>query len=706
MSNEDYTPEGNILESEIIENKDEVDNLFFVNPEYKLLCDFDYNSGFLFNFINENSIDGGEDFCDTLYFSIYNFLLTNQNKSDYTTFKQIFKNLKKLVLFANKNSKSNKPLFYLECIYKSLYFFTKLTADCNFYKKEKYVCLLEKILEWLPMIFYNLTEERERKEYVKKCIRQLNLLYRNLHELNEEYNKINKQMIKFSLKNICPFEIELLESKQEISLIDINIRKEIVQSEECKNQKFENLKYHEKLEKIKSDENLKNKENISIFNPVEKNKEFKVVSHNQDVALKKSLSLDSTRDNSRIFEDMSNLKLNNKIKNFSDNHYTRDKFKEKFIIQNNLDELEIHNMLQNISMELYKIQSSYCSLLVENLEISKLQENFSSLYPDMTIELIGSSSLGLYSNIENRTYIDLIVLPKETEENTTYSCFTNMREFLNMLNNFNDEFQNESHKFILDNIEDSQLEQYFCDTLLASKRSQKESNANVFAFRENLKISNDILKTIFSIENLRILHVFVQEIFIKEIPICSFRSDISILILSYIDHFYNIFDRNKKVKKSAITLGHETDDEFEEVDIKIKKLITKKEQIFHFEINLSELDKLNLINPGELILEFMRYMLNFLTYLKIKYFEKGCPNSKHLDFFKSIFELDFLEDESYLFNLSFMYEYLELKQVEFLQKILEFLGNLESIFFKICENSGKINNYNQILSNIKPSILE
>jgi len=278
-----------------------------------------------------------------------------------------------------------------------------------------------------------------------------------------------------------------------------------------------------------------------------------------------------------------------------------------------------------------------------------------------------------------------------------------MREFLNILNNFNDEFQNKSHKFILDNIEDSQLNEYYLDMILVSKRLEKDYNSILYVFRENLKISNDILKKIFKIENLRLLHLFMQEILIKEIPICSYRSDVSLLILSFLDHFYNIFEKNKKIEKSAFTLGHEIanekDDKFEG-DIKIKKLFLKNEDIFHYELNLTNLEKLNLINPGELILEFLRYILNFITYVKIKFFEKGSSNSKYLDFFKSMFNYDYLQNEAYLFNIKFMFEYLQLQQDEFNQKMKIFLESFESIFFKICENSHKITNYIQIISNI------
>lgn len=134
--------------------------------------------------------------------------------------------------------------------------------------------------------------------------------------------------------------------------------------------------------------------------------------------------------------------------------------------------------------------------------------------------------------------------------------------------------------------------------------------------------------------------------------------------------------------------------------MKIKKLFIKNEEIFHFKLNLTNLDKLNSINPGELILEFLRYMLNFITYLKIKFFEKGSSLCKYLDFFKSIFNYDYLQNESYLFNINFMFDYLQLKQEEFIQKMKIFLEKFQSIFFKICQNSGKISNYNQIISNI------
>jgi hypothetical protein len=66
---------------------------------------------------------------------------------------------------------------------------------------------------------------------------------------------------------------------------------------------------------------------------------------------------------------------------------------------------------------------------------------------------------------------------------------------------------------------------------------------------------------------------FLIEFFINKIQICQYRSDISLLIFSFVDEFYKISYAERKVEKKVSTLKFDLNEaNSTEVDVKIRKL--------------------------------------------------------------------------------------------------------------------------------------
>jgi hypothetical protein len=378
-------------------------------------------------------------------------------------------------------------------------------------------------------------------------------------------------------------------------------------------------------------------------------------------------------------------KLSSKVKKFTEYHFDKIKFNKKFLTVFDIFEKDIHLMLENVATNLFYEEKNFCDKEKSNLEFEKLKEEFSKLFNNYTLHLIGSLSCDIYSNLPGRTSIDFLLLP---DEKRTETYFPDLSEFLDILSRFN----HSNSKYQLCETFSDETQQHHGDYILTntlySKNNDKYFNANFFIHKENLKFSNDYFQEIFSIcENLKILHVFMQEILIAKIGFCYNRYDITLTILSFLDFYSKILRKEIEIPVSLEYLNPENSE---------NKVV--EEYFFYFEISKEKLLELNKINLGELILEFLRYFLNYMTYVKNKYNKNRCKGYEYLD---GIFNIEYLNGKTkYLFCHEFVKEFYKLSQEEFINGFMTRFNKLEEIFFIICENSKLIKRYNDITSNI------
>jgi len=338
-----------------------------------------------------------------------------------------------------------------------------------------------------------------------------------------------------------------------------------------------------------------------------------------------------------------------------------------------------------VATDLFYEEKNYCDKEKSNLELEKLKEEFSKLFKNYTLNLIGSLSCDIYSNLSGRTSIDFVLLPNERR---TETYFFDLSEFLDILSNFNHSNSKYQLCETFSDINQQHQGDYILTNTLYSKNNDKYFNAIFFIHKENLKFSNDYFQEIFSIcKNLKILHVFMQEILIAKIGLCYNRYDITLTILSFLDFSYKILLKDKEKFVCLEYLNPQNSDD---------KVI--KEEYFYFDFSKEKLLEVNKINLGELILEFLRYFLNYMTYVKNNYNKNKCKGFEYLD---KIFNFEYLNGKTkYLFCHEFVKEFYKLSQEDFINGFMTRFNKLEEIFFIICENSGLIRRYNDIISNI------
>jgi len=203
------------------------------------------------------------------------------------------------------------------------------------------------------------------------------------------------------------------------------------------------------------------------------------------------------------------------------------------------------------------------------------------------------------------------------------------------------------------------------------------------------------------------LNLFFQEILLKNIKvICFTRFDLSVLILSYLDLEYEIFNKGSKGKLNLDKIC--VPDIFMDKPQEENKFkIIKKNDFYFFKLKSKNFMKVfENLRLGELIDGFFRYILCYLTFFKNAYFEKGKTRDfvDGYDILCKKFKKEFnphLHDNKYIFNhLEISRPIFNLNQGDY-NKYVILIKSLSNIYFKILEHDKNFKNYAEIVYNIE-----
>lgn len=715
-------------ENKIMSNREKC---FSDNPIVAVLSQLNKNPYKVFTDIQlQKQIYSDQDFKEIFNFSLYFYLTSPEIK--YARIKEIYENLKKFI-FLNSNDNSNTlPIFYFSTIQKSFVLIGTLLENELFFISKENLNTLEELIPFMQDICTKMNQlslimTKTQFESADNCVKHLYSIYIKLKDLNNKYNNYNKEKVNFALAHYRHIELcgevnnknitSSIKTTSIISSISSNTY-DLSNNENSSNNKTSSVTYETELKYFGS---YLNDNKIEINNKNISNiKNFSVIKEN----IAKSIQVEN---NKIISDDMIILKA--KTKNYNNNHFSKDTFVNKYLKSFNIKYSIIDNTLTSVALNYFNyVKKEKIDPLVDYIDFTNLKAIFSNYFPGHLIYLIGSvRSFLLYDTKDSPAKIDFLLLPNiySSAESSSKNIrnhigvFKNLNGIMGILKSINankaltHEFKN------LDKVEDIQLENFYLNFDLVNKmnKNRHSINANLIFYDEKLKMSSDITTYVFyNNTKLQALHIFFQEILMNALKLIKTRRDLSVIILSYLNTTY---DSKNSVKQryfynlSFKGLKDGTLSSSKKVAKNFKNSELVEESYFYWYREFSE-ESLNLINKielGELIMEFLRYAINYFNYLKNQYnvkINKNFQICKGYEYLKDQFH-DFIynPNESYnLINHLFLVDILSLTKKEYDLIFCRKLNALEEIYFKICENSEKITNMNQIIANVNINITE
>jgi hypothetical protein len=536
----------------------------------------------------------------------------------------------------------------------------------------------------------------------------------NSHNSHNSYvsnnSSNNDEKIKESKENISEF----LEKNKNI----FSPKLETIPSEKIK---LENSKINIGYQNINSNYNIKNNinNNTKTQGDIAKTKLEKENDQQSNLNTKLADKNVATYiiPESSAFKNEVYPKLTSKAKKYNDNHFERTTFIKNFLSCLKIKEQDIHNKLQNVAVANYENKRKKYEEIILYLDLKKLKNLLNVYFPMHSVYLIGSVRTGLLYDIKNRdTCVDLLLLPNVYNLPVSHSqmakCLNECCKSLGTLDTiikkleYLNKLNDHPFKFLeLEKVKEDVLKDFYINFKLENREFSNKPplSVNFIIYNERLRLSSGLICKFFhNNEVLRILHTFFQEILISKLKLIKRRRDLSNLIIAFINSREKLYSETKKIK-NVYCLSHK-DKSLNKV--RNSEMVPNFVKCFMYECDESLIkDKLKDSNLGELVLEFLRFFINYMNYIKNDY--NKVVNKK----FKPCNGFDYLETnyrdylygekvEYYVLDHEFMKEFYQYEKIKYDNQFCKIIDNLEDIYFKICESSDKIQSYEHILDNI------
>jgi hypothetical protein len=628
------------------------------------------------NFLRKETEFIKNEFSEFVNFSIYQEMINNN--SDMLNFTETVEILR---MYININDFLQPPIFFISTIYKIL-----LKLSCFIEESEKNFALkenllsLQKLVENFPMLVNIIKINSEDKD-AKKCLALIEKISEKITDKNEKLSNVSIEKIIFYVNAYK--RLEKLENKKEI------------------NYKIKNSK----LLAIESSNKLVESEPMNN-SPLVKNQDL-------DLALTNKTTFDYPNKNVQSNKSQ-HQPLVAKTKKYNFNHFERKSFIEKFLICSSVKESVIHENLSKITKENFQNKSKDYYSILDYLDFSRFRKLITECFPGHNIYLIGSCRTGLLIDIEGRrTTIDMLLLPDVYERNSfdkpvSFQDFVkslgSLEKIIKKLNSLNTlqttyEFMN------LNNIKDEDSKNLFFNFDIKNKKKSHipSINVNFIIYDEKLKVSSDLIgKFFYKNEVLQSLHMFFQEILISKLKLLNTRRDLSNLIMAFLDKREKIFHHNQINKKCYFLRLKERDSPY----FKSSSLVLDQYYCTRFDVQEKFKKEFSLsMSLGELVLEFLRFFLNYVQYIKNdfnKNYSKNfisCKGFEYLD--QEYREYKDQKLQSYVLDHDCMLNIYNVPKVSYDNQFCKQVELLEEVYFKLVECSDKIISFKHLLENVK-----
>lgn len=556
-----------------------------------------------------------------------------------------------------------------------------------------------------------------------------NDLDKKINVQNEYFDSKADESPQISIKALL--EENIFVDKRGKIKIDENINNNIFK-EDMNHEKFNNSSslnilqsYGENANEniIKYETNSLNKNNINqhtdkilIDSNIDSNKIYLISKQNQILDCK-NLNKNSSETDFQVFK--------TKLKNFTHIYFEKEVFIKDLQTTKSKNIEEYYSSLKKI-IENYFINHHQSLISSNRIDEKNFLDLIKKLFPKCKGSFIGSYSLKYLNNLkENDNSIDISINFEDKNYFKNGGSLDFDKDYvIKILKNF-------KNKYFAIEAKEEKENLYQLNTLkilVNSLQNDRTCLVDLLFFNDLYLSSNSLLKIFFlpkkselfgeeeknfDLYKLIKLHLFFQEILLKKIPIlCTNRFELSLLIISYLEYEYEIFNKKENGKQPLnivcmpdIDLNKLQDEvkfKFRQEDYYCLRLRKKNFKIiFTDEISVSEL-----------IDGFFRYILSYLTYFKnIHYDKEGKNNREYCTGFEKLekrFKKEYqshLYDSQYVFNqLGIIQPILALDQGKYNRRFVRLIKILENIYFKILENHKEFKNYSEIIFNIEKEI--
>jgi hypothetical protein len=610
---------------------------------------------------------------DFLNFSIYQEMIKiNSNIISYQEIVEI------LTMYLRINDFAQPPIFFIRTIYKILH---KLSCfideiEKNFTFKENLLSL-EKLVENFPTL-NNIINVNYNDIDAKKCLIQMNIISQQIIKINQSLSNLRIDKIDFYLKAYKRFE-----------KLENNI---------------------EKIYKISNSNQINNVTPNKLNVSEQMNMNNSYIVKNQD----KHDTLTNYSNKNMQTNKSQQQTLVAKTKKYNFNHFDRKSFNEKFLSCSFFKESIIHENLKRISIENFEYKNNEYKSIIDYLDFSRFRKLINECFPFHSIYLIGSCRTGLLTNIQGRkTTIDILLLPDVYERNS-FEKKLNFQDFIKSLGQLEkiinklktlNSLQNTYEFMNLDNIKDEDSKNLVFNFDLKNKKNfdLPYVNVNFIIYDEKLKISSDLIgKLFYKNDILQSLHMFFQEILISKLKFLNSRRDLSNLIIAFLEKKEKIFEQNQVTKKYYFLKLKDRDSSY----YKTSSLVLDQNYCYRYDI----IDKIKKefstsMSLGEMVIEFLRFFLNYVQYIKNdfnKSYSKNfisCKGFEYLD--QEYKEYKDLKYKGYVLDHNCLIDIYNISKVSYDNQFCKQVEYLEEVYFKLIECSHKIVSYKHLIENIK-----
>lgn len=636
------------------------------------------------------------EFLENELYDFANFSIYQETIKSYSDILCFTDTVEILRMYINVNDFSKPPILFSRTIYKILLklIFTIQEIE-NFITSKENLLSLEKLVEIFPMLINIIKIIYD--DNASNCLILMD-------KIIEKITYINKRISNITIENILYY---------------VNAYKRLQNSENKReNNNKNNINIYENgkgIEKIKNLNDCKDSENNEKREDSEKREHLSIMNSHQ---MNNQDSSDTSINKTLLTNKSQHPSLVTKCKKFNNNHFDRKTFIEKFLSCSSFKESVIHQNTKRLAIENYENKSTEYKTIIDYLDFSELRELINKSFNLHSIYLIGSTRAGLLTNISGRkTTIDMLLLPNVYGNSTNTSKPVSSHDFLynlgslesvlNKLNSLNT--SQKTYEFLnLDSVKDEDLNNLFFNFDLKNKRKLDlpSVNVNFIIYDEKLKMSSDLIGRFFyKNENLQCLHMFFQEILISKLKLLTTRRDLSNLIIAFLSKRENIF-HTKQVDKKCYYLKFKDKHSY---NFRSSSLGFEQSYCSKYDI-LEKFKKdpscsFSSMSLGELVIEFLRFLLNYIQYIKNDFNKTSsknficCKGFEYLDEEYKVYKEEKFQynvlDHTCLMNIynisKINYDFQFCKQVEV----------LEEVYFKLIECSDKIFSFNHLLENIK-----
>jgi hypothetical protein len=364
--------------------------------------------------------------------------------------------------------------------------------------------------------------------------------------------------------------------------------------------------------------------------------------------------------------------MNSKMKKYNEKMFSDDEFENKFIKANNIDRYRVEE----------KITEAIKSMNIKSNtnEITKLFSNFFTNHKTFTI--------GSYCNNYHHTGLNLreksvdLLITKVMADVEDCNNSKRIKHYINKFNNPDknpdnkDKYQLAFQKEVPadNNNPGVNITEFYC-RLIDNVKNTALALRFIF-YRPDYEETNVIIKELNS-PVVIFVHRFLQDLLFKSMGgFIKTRYQISVIIMAYMDHRFNIFKKN------------------------CKKVIGE-DNAFYYEINNATKDLIKKEELGYVILDITRYVINFLVYIKER--SNGKTNNLGCAGFDKLVETfekheRYLFSSAYLFNLKFLSS--EIIDNRNHTELIEYNKNLkllQGFYFVLWEYWEKFDDYSKVL---------